>query len=55
MKLLTAAQRAKLIDNGRRQAAVKGKPQGSPVLDYVVEDHADHILKICSKQTEAIE
>jgi Protein of unknown function (DUF2958) len=24
MKLLTAAQRAKLIDNGRRQAAVKG-------------------------------
>ena len=26
MKLLTAAQRAKLIDNGRRQAAVKGTP-----------------------------
>lgn len=24
MKLLTAAQRAKLLDNGRRQAAVKG-------------------------------
>jgi hypothetical protein len=26
MKLLTKAQRAKLIDNGRRQAAVKGTP-----------------------------
>lgn len=26
MKLLTAAQRAKLLDNGRRQAAVKGTP-----------------------------
>ena len=26
MKLLTAAQRAKLIDNGCRQAAVKGTP-----------------------------
>ena len=37
------------------EARPKGKPQGSPVLDYVVEDHADHILKICSTQTEAIE
>ena len=26
MKLLTLAQRAKLLDNGRRQAAVKGTP-----------------------------
>jgi hypothetical protein len=26
MKLLTPAQRAKLLDNGRRQAALKGKP-----------------------------
>ncbi len=26
MMLLTAAQRAKLLDNGRRQAAVKGTP-----------------------------
>jgi hypothetical protein len=26
MKLLTGAQRAKLLDNGRRQAAVKGTP-----------------------------
>jgi hypothetical protein len=26
MKLLTEAQRAKLLDNGRRQAAVKGTP-----------------------------
>jgi hypothetical protein len=26
MKLLTCAQRAKLLDNGRRQAAVKGTP-----------------------------
>lgn len=27
MKLLTSAQRAKLLDNGRRQAAVKGTPE----------------------------
>jgi Protein of unknown function (DUF2958) len=26
MKLLTSAQRAKLLDNGHRQAAVKGTP-----------------------------
>ena len=26
MKLLTSAQRVKLLDNGRRQAAVKGTP-----------------------------
>ena len=24
----------------------KGRPAGSPVSDYVVQDHADHILKI---------
>jgi hypothetical protein len=36
------------------EARPKGKPQGSPIIDYVVEDYADHILKICSTQTEAI-
>jgi hypothetical protein len=37
------------------EARPKGKPQGSHIVDYVVEDRADHILKICSTQTEAIE
>jgi hypothetical protein len=22
----------------------KGRPEGSPIEDYVVEDHADHVL-----------
>jgi hypothetical protein len=34
------------------EARPKGKQPGSPVIDHVVEDHADHILKICSTQTE---
>ena len=32
MKLLTEAQRARLLDNGRRQAAVKGTPDE---IDFV--------------------
>jgi hypothetical protein len=26
------------------EARPKGKPEGSPIKDYVVEDHADHVL-----------
>jgi hypothetical protein len=26
------------------EARPKGHPEGSPIQDYVVEDHADHVL-----------
>jgi hypothetical protein len=37
------------------EARPKGRPEGSPIEDYVVEDHADHVLAICQTQHEAIE
>jgi hypothetical protein len=33
----------------------KGRPEGSPVDDYVVEDHADHVLETFKTQIEAID
>ena len=33
----------------------KGRPDGSPIDDYVVEDHADHVLETFKNQREAIE
>lgn len=33
----------------------KGRPEGSPITDYVVEDHADHALGTFKTQQEAIE
>ena len=33
----------------------KGRSEGSPIEDYVVEDHADHVLATCKTQQEAIE
>ena len=33
----------------------KGKAAGSPITDYVVEDHADHVLGTFKTQKEAIE
>jgi len=33
----------------------KGKPDGSPISDYVVEDHADHVLATRGTQESAIE
>jgi hypothetical protein len=32
----------------------KGRPEGSAIDDYVVEDHADHVLHTCKTQAEAI-
>ena len=32
----------------------KGKPEGSPITDFVVEDHADHVLATLKTQEEAI-
>jgi hypothetical protein len=33
----------------------KGRPEGSPIDDFVVEDHADHVLGTFKTQHEAIE
>jgi len=33
----------------------KGRPEGSPINDYVVEDHADHVLAAARTQDEAID
>jgi hypothetical protein len=37
------------------EARPKGKPEGSAITDYVVEDHADHELASFKTQREAIE
>jgi hypothetical protein len=36
------------------EARPKGRPQGSPIDDYAVEDHADHVLHTARTQEEAI-
>jgi hypothetical protein len=37
------------------EARPKGKAEGSPITDYVVEDHADHVLETSKTQKEAID
>jgi hypothetical protein len=37
------------------EARPKGRPEGEKIDDYVVEDHADSVLKIAKTQHEAIE
>jgi hypothetical protein len=37
------------------EARPKGRPEGSPITDYVVEDSADKVLKTTSTQKEAID
>jgi hypothetical protein len=37
------------------EARPKGRPEGSHIDDYVVEDHADHVLGTFKTQHEAIE
>ena len=34
------------------EARPKGRPQGDPVEDYVVEDHADHVLGTFKTQAD---
>jgi hypothetical protein len=36
------------------EARPKGRPEGSRIDDYVVEDHADHVLATSQTQHEAI-
>jgi hypothetical protein len=37
------------------EARPKGRPEGDRIDDYVVEDHADHVLGIFKTQNEAID
>lgn len=37
------------------EARPKGKQEDSPIDDYVVEDHADHVLATTRTQKEAID
>jgi hypothetical protein len=37
------------------EARPKGRPEGSAISDYVVEDHADHVLGTFKTQREAID
>jgi hypothetical protein len=37
------------------EARPKGRQEGSPITDYVVEDHADHILHTAGAQKAAID
>jgi len=37
------------------EARPKGRPEPSPIEDYVVEDHAESVLKTFKTQHEAIE
>jgi hypothetical protein len=37
------------------EARPKGRAEGSAIDDYVVEDHADHVLATFKTQREAIE
>jgi len=37
------------------EARPKGRQEGSPIQDYVVEDGTDHVLKTFNTQKEAID
>jgi hypothetical protein len=37
------------------EARPKGREEGTHITDYVVEDHADHVIATCKTQHEAIE
>ncbi|MGH6878514.1 MAG: hypothetical protein ACREHV_14225 [Rhizomicrobium sp.] len=36
------------------EARPKGRPEGSPIDDYVVEDHAEHVLHTDATQEAAV-
>jgi hypothetical protein len=43
------------MNNVYIEARPKGRPPGSHIDDYVVEDHADHVLATFKTQGEAVE
>lgn len=51
----TYSERNTIMANVFVEPRPKGRPEGSPIEDYVVEDHADHELGKFKTQKEAIE
>jgi hypothetical protein len=49
------ADRRKKLANVFVEPRPKGRPEGSPIDDYVVEDHADGVLATTKTQKEAID
>jgi hypothetical protein len=45
----------KAMANVYVEARPKGRPEGSPIDDYVVEDHADRVIGTFTTQREAID
>lgn len=43
------------MTNAYIEARPKGKPESSPITDYVVEDHADSVLHTTDTQRKAID
>ena len=37
------------------EARPKGRPEGNPITDYVVEDHADNVLSTFKTQKEGLD
>jgi hypothetical protein len=44
-----------LMPNVYLEARPKGRPEGTAIEDYAVEDHADHVLATFKTQQEAID
>jgi hypothetical protein len=44
-----------LMSNVFVEARPEGKAEGQPITDFVVEDHADHVLATFKTQKEAID
>jgi hypothetical protein len=44
MKLTNFTARESTMSNVYIEPRPKGRPEGDPIDDYVVEDHADHLL-----------
>ena len=55
MKLTNLTARESTMSNVYIEPRPKGRPEGDPIDDYVVEDHADHVLATFKTQREAIE
>src|SRR5579862_5276606 len=51
----TCLPKEKMMANVYVEARPKGRPEGTHIDDYVVEDHADHVLGTFKTQKEAID
>lgn len=52
---ITAASEDRKMANVYVEARPKGRPEGSPIVGYVVEDYADSVLHSFKTQADAIE